>query len=109
VLEPADRAASKSAVREDVWVRVPPAAPDLWADHECLAVPPDVTACADIRDLGFQYAYLLGLYLGDGCLTEVARSDFRLRIEWRQSNRYTISVSRATSVSRLDAFVGPKQ
>jgi hypothetical protein len=32
-----------------------------------------------------------------------------LDIEWRQSNRYRISVSRATSVSRLHAFVGPKQ
>jgi hypothetical protein len=29
---------------------------------------------------GYQYAYLLGLYLGDGCLSEHRREVFRLRI-----------------------------
>jgi hypothetical protein len=32
----------------------------------------------------------------------------RLAIDWRQMNGYTISVARRTSVTRLDAFVGPK-
>jgi hypothetical protein len=32
----------------------------------------------------------------------------RLAIEWRQMNGHTISVARRSSVTRLDAFVGPK-
>ena len=86
MLEPGDRADSNSAVREDVWVRIPPAAPDLWSDHACLAVPPDVSACADVRDLGETYVYLLGLYLGDGTISRARRNVWRLRIF--QDNRY---------------------
>jgi hypothetical protein len=32
----------------------------------------------------------------------------RLGVEWRQMNRYNISVARRASVERLDAIVGPK-
>jgi hypothetical protein len=59
----------------------------LWADFECRAIPPDVTACSHPADLGKMYAYLLGLYLGDGCLSLHARNVWRLRIF--QDARYT--------------------
>jgi hypothetical protein len=67
------------------------------------------------------YAYLLGLYLGDGCLSEHPRGVYHLRvacaarypdqlgIEWRQNNRVTLSVARRGSVALLDQFVGPKR
>jgi hypothetical protein len=32
----------------------------------------------------------------------------QLHIEWRQMNRWNISVARRESVARLDEFVGPK-
>jgi hypothetical protein len=32
-----------------------------------------------------------------------------LGIEWRQMNRYNISVARSESVARLDEFIGPKR
>ena len=54
--------------------------PDLWSDYECRAVPPDVTACSHPAELGADYAYLLGLYLGDGCLSLHPRNVWRLRI-----------------------------
>ena len=53
---------------------------DLWADFECRATPPDVTACSHPAQLGEAYAYLLGVYLGDGCLSLHARHVWRLRI-----------------------------
>ncbi len=28
---------------------------DPWADYECLALPPDVTACANPAELGAEY------------------------------------------------------
>ncbi len=64
-----------------MWVRIPPAVPipDVL-DIECIASPPDVTLCADRRALGDAYVYLLGMYLGDGCLTQAARAVWRLRI-----------------------------
>jgi hypothetical protein len=33
----------------------------------------------------------------------------KLGIEWRQMNRYNVSVARAESVAKLDRFIGPKQ
>lgn len=76
-----DSAASKSAVRKDVWVRLPPAAPfDPTPWPTCRAQPADPTACVDERGLGAQYAYLLGIYLGDGMLTDTHRGYWRLRI-----------------------------
>ena len=52
VLELAYRADSNSAVREDLWVRVPPAVPSHSADQfPCRAVPPDATLCIDVLDL----------------------------------------------------------
>ena len=73
MLELADRADSNSAVRKDVWVQVPPAVPDPWDDVRCRASPPDPTACLDDRGRGRAYAYLLGLYLGDGMLSAAPR------------------------------------
>jgi hypothetical protein len=32
----------------------------------------------------------------------------RLGVEWRQSNRWTISIARRQAVAALDEFVGPK-
>jgi hypothetical protein len=81
VLEPVDSAVSNTAVREDVWVRIPPAAPipDIL-DVDCQAAPVDVALCLDPQSLGAAYAYLLGLYLGDGMLTLAPRRVWRLRI-----------------------------
>jgi hypothetical protein len=53
------------------------------------------------------YAYLLGLYLGDGCVVRHARTT-RLGIRWTQSNHRNISVSHRRSVAILDGFIGPK-
>jgi hypothetical protein len=36
--------------------------------------------CRDTERLGTSYAYLLGLYLGDGCLSETRRGVYRLRV-----------------------------
>ena len=81
MLELAYRADSNSAAREGLWVRVPPAVPDLAdAGIQCVAVPRDVTACVDERELGAAYAYLLGLYLGDGMLSTGRRNVWHLRI-----------------------------
>jgi hypothetical protein len=81
MLELADRADSNSAVREDVWVQVPLAAPALLdVAIPCCAVPPDVTLCADGRSLEPAYPYLLGLYLGDGMLTLAPRAVWKLRL-----------------------------
>jgi hypothetical protein len=33
----------------------------------------------------------------------------KLGIEWRQMNRYNVSVARAESVAKLDRFIGPKR
>src|SRR5688500_4984750 len=64
-----------------MWVRLPPAAPLPHAlDIDCIASPPDATLCADRRALSDAYVYLLGMYLGDGCLTQARRSVWRLRI-----------------------------
>ena len=59
---------------------------DPWSDYECRASPPDVIACADPRNLGSSYVYLLGIYLGDGTLSLAPRSVWRLRIF--QDQRY---------------------
>lgn len=80
MLKSADRADSNSAVRKDVWVRVPPAAPETPGDFECSASPREPTACIDERGRGPSYAYLLGVYLGDGMLTAGPRNVWRLRI-----------------------------
>ena len=95
MLELADRADSNSAVRKDVWVQVPPAVPTPGSSLECLATPPDPVACARRGPLAAEYAYLLGLYLGDGMLTEAPRRVWRLRISL--DSRYPAIVARATS------------
>ena len=72
--------------------------PDLWADYQCRATPPDVTACGHPAELGSEYAYLLGLYLGDGCLSLHARHVWRLRIF--QDARYRTLVSECVRAIR---------
>ncbi|MER7191127.1 hypothetical protein [Streptomyces flaveolus] len=71
------------------------------------------------------YAYLLGLYLGDGCISAHPRSGRYLRNAWpgliqecadaivkvRPGVRVyhdNISVARRASVALMDAHVGPK-
>lgn len=80
--------ASKSIVRKDVWVRIPPAAPSDQSESRprCRAVPPEPTLCIDARGLDRAYVYLLGLYLGDGVISRGARDVWRLRIS--QDSRY---------------------
>lgn len=95
MLELAFRAGSNPAVRKGMWVRIPPAAPDPFEGFECRATPPDVTACADIRALGETYVYLLGLYLGDGCISRAPKNVWRLRIF--QDQRYTNLIAACTS------------
>jgi hypothetical protein len=81
VLELAYRADSNSAAREGLWVRVPPAVPiPASTDLQCRAVPPDSLACVDEQGLGPAYGHLLGLYLGDGMLSEARRNVWRSRI-----------------------------
>jgi hypothetical protein len=93
VLEPVDSAVSNTAVRKDVWVRIPPAAPlPPILDIECRSSPPDISLCMDPRDVGGAYAYLLGLYLGDGMLTAAPRRVWRLRIVLDQ--RYPLIIER---------------
>lgn len=53
---------------------------DLWSDYECRARPPDVTACGSPFEFGETYVYLLGLYLGDGCISAAPKNVFRLRV-----------------------------
>ena len=93
MLEPVYRAVSNTAVRKDMWVRLPPAAPiPAVLDIDCLASPSDVTLCADPRALNDAYVYLLGVYLGDGCLTEARRRVWRLRIS--MDRRYPCLIDR---------------
>jgi hypothetical protein len=48
--------------------------------------------CADRRDLDDVYVYLLGIYLGDGMLTQMRRNVWRLRIF--QDQRYPQIIQR---------------
>lgn len=81
VLEPVYRADSNSAVRKGMWVRLPPAAPSSELGIlRCNAHPPEPARCVDERLLGDEYVYLLGLYLGDGCLSASRRAVWKLRV-----------------------------
>jgi hypothetical protein len=96
VAKSGNAAASRSAVREDLWVRVPPAAPEFELPRpECRALPPDPVACVDERGLGPHYVYLLGIYLGDGCISRHPRGVYRLRIF--QDQRYSTIVDRIST------------
>lgn len=53
---------------------------DPWSEFECRATPPDVTACVDVASLGSAYAYLLGIYLGDGTISAAPRNVWKLRV-----------------------------
>ena len=72
--------------------------------------PPDTTACVDVRWLGPKYVYLLGLYLGDGMITQAPRRVFRLRIVLDQ--KYPGIIDRCAEamkdVSGLPGREGPK-
>lgn len=93
MLEPVYRAVSNTAVRKDMWVRIPPAVPPpLTVDFDCVAIPPDVTRCVDRRAFDGAYAYLLGIYLGDGMLSGMPKRLWRLRIF--QDERYPAIVDR---------------
>ena len=92
MLESVDSAVSNTAVRKDVWVRLPPAAPDTReAWPRCRATPPYPLECVDEIGLGASYVYLLGLYLGDGMLSMQRNGVWRLRIF--QDARYEALVS----------------
>ncbi len=96
MLESEDSGVSNTPVRKDVWVRVPPAAPDFdlpWP--ECRALPPDPIACVDERGLGPAYVYLLGIYLGDGCISRHPRGVYKLRVF--QDVRYRSIIDRIVS------------
>lgn len=71
---------------------------DLWSDYECLALPPDVVRCGNPADLGASYAYLLGLYLGDGCLSRAPRNVWKLRIF--QDKRYVFLIGECIDAIR---------
>lgn len=82
MLELAYRADSNSAAREGLWVRVPPAVPGTFRVPEpsCAATPRDDAACAARPAVSSAYPYLLGIYLGDGVLSEGRRHVWHLRI-----------------------------
>jgi hypothetical protein len=101
VLEPVDSAVSNTAVRKDVWVRIPPAAPISWSQFDCRATPPDGSACVDVRVLGDAYVYLLGLYLGDGCISRMPKNVWRLRIT-RDSRYAGIVTSCAAAIEAVE-------
>jgi hypothetical protein len=90
----------------------------------------DAATCPRIEALDDRaYAYLLGQYLGDGCISPNGRS-YKLRISTchksidiqhlfleacgqlgivsRPNNRYSVSVARREAVERMDAIVGPR-
>jgi hypothetical protein len=96
VLELAYRADSNSAARTGLWVRVPPAVPtEVGSDSVCRAQPPDGLHCARLTGFGQAYAYLLGLYLGDGSLSYGRGNVWRLRITL--DSRYPGIIERAKS------------
>lgn len=80
MLEPVYRADSKSAAREGMWVRSPPAAPRPTDSPWCSVRATGKSPCADLGRLSGSYALLLGLYLGDGHLSRGPRDVWRLRI-----------------------------
>jgi hypothetical protein len=81
VAKSANAIVSNTIVRKDLWVQVPPAAPDDFVQRPpCRAIPPDPVACVDDRGLGASYVYLLGMYLGDGTISSHPKNVWRLRI-----------------------------
>lgn len=50
---------------------------------------PDCPACAGARVPGSTYAYLLGLYLGDGCISRHRRDVYKLRITLERTSTLT--------------------
>ena len=68
-------------------------------------------------ELDATYVYLLGLYLGDGCVSPHHRGVFKLRIFLEACDRLglryttcpnTVYVSRKADVAVLDRHIGPK-
>lgn len=95
MLELADRADSNSAVREDMWVRVPPAVPGNHSTELRCVVSGAPSPCVDPMVLDSTYGYLLGLYLGDGSLSLGPRAVWRLRITL--DAKYPDVIKRASS------------
>lgn len=77
--------------------KAPPGS-DVWADFECRATPPDVSLCKGPSELDAAYVYLLGLYLGDGCLSRAPRNVWRLRIF--QDARYAALIDECVETIR---------
>lgn len=92
MLEPVYRADSKSAVRKGMWVRSPPAAPSPSHGPDCVAGPTHASPCISPARLGEAYAYLLGMYLGDGSIARHPRGVARLRIAL--DIRHSIAITR---------------
>ena len=108
MLELAYRADSNSAAREGLWVRVPPAVPGSPAARRCcLATPEDQLACNRAPGLSSAYPYLLGIYLGDGVLSEGRRGVWHLRItldeRYPEINRRVSSALLAVGGHRVSA------
>ena len=62
------------------------------------------------------YAYLLGVYLGDGHINNsidiqriFCRACDAVGVRWKQMNWKTIAVSRRNDVEKMDEFIGPKK
>jgi hypothetical protein len=70
----------------------PPYQPFLLELPDCHAEPWDPNSCVTPDGIGPAYVYLLGLYLGDGMLTEMPRHVWRFRIF--QDARYTNLIRR---------------
>lgn len=70
----------RATVRDWLAGRVPEVA--LRADRSCAACGGPAHR---LDELGMPYAYLLGLYLGDGCLSSHPRGVFKLRITLDQA------------------------
>jgi hypothetical protein len=80
-----------------------------WRENPEKLVPARRNTCPRCPGIGAavepqrDYAYLLGLYLGDGCISRqgpASKDVWKLRI--------TCAVAGREAVARLDEFVGPK-
>jgi hypothetical protein len=100
----------------------------------CLQRPTASSPCGILHDFAAlpvdPYSYLLGLYLGDGCISKSHRVwrmrivldtnypaiitrcreaiDMHLEIPWTRSSKRDVSICRRTATARMDEFIGPK-
>ena len=79
--------------------------------------PASGTGAPDPSDMPASYAYLLGLYLGDGCISEHARGVYRIRVhldlrypgivaEWEASLREVMPQNRVNRLNRRSRYTG---